>query len=390
METNETNSDVLGPQKNFPAFSDETETHAPLNVTKTYFPPLDEYTAFLNQIWESGWATNHGKLALRLEDSLKRYLQVPHLRFLANGTIALQIAIKALELDAEVITTPFSYVATTSSLVWEGCQPVFVDIEPDTLTIDPNRVESAITSKTKAIVATHVYGNPCDVEALHYLAKKHGLKIIYDAAHAFGVRYRGTSLLNFGDISTISFHATKLFHTVEGGAVVTQEASLDHKMWYLSNFGHNGPEAFHGVGINGKNSEFHAAMGLCVLPRVNGFIEHRKEICDRYDSFLLNAEVGISRPLIRKDTQYNFAYYPIVCPADSLLRVQQALLSEGIRARRYFYPALNQLNYVVSQQTPVATDISERVLCLPLAFDTSHEQVLRVCEVILSVLRKSS
>jgi dTDP-4-amino-4,6-dideoxygalactose transaminase len=234
-------------------------------VTKPFLPPIDEYKEYIDGIYQRQWLTNNGPLVNELELKLKEHLNVSHLLYLGNGTIAIQIAIKALELKGEIITTPFSYVATTSSIAWENCKPVFVDIDKDTLNIDPSKIEAAINANTSAILATHVYGNPCDIDAIQRIANKHNLKVIYDAAHCFGTKYKGKSVFEYGDVSTTSFHATKLFHTTEGGAVITTNPELLKKMSYLRNFGHDGPEKFECVGINGKNSEFHAAMGLVNL-----------------------------------------------------------------------------------------------------------------------------
>ena len=230
-----------------------------INVTKPFLPEIEEYITYLRGIWDRNWLTNNGPLVNDLELKLKEYLNVKHLLYLGNGTIALQIAIKALGLKGEIITTPFSYVATTSAIVWEGCDPVFADIDKDTFNIDPAKIEQAITDKTTGILATHVFGNPCDIDAIQKIAVKHNLKVIYDAAHCFGTHYKGKSVYNYGDVSTASFHATKLFHTIEGGAVITNNAELLKKMAYMRNFGHETAETFAGVGINGKNSEFHAA-----------------------------------------------------------------------------------------------------------------------------------
>ena len=225
-----------------------------INVTKPFLPPYEEYEQYLKGIWDRVWLTNNGPLVNDLELKLKSFLGVDHLLFLSNGTIALQIAIKALKLKGEIITTPFSFVATTSSIVWEECEPVFVDIDPASLNINPALIEAAITPKTTAILATHVFGNPCDIEAIEKIAAKHNLKVIYDGAHAFGTTYKGRSVFEYGDICTTSFHATKLFHTTEGGAVVTKDAALLREMSFLRNFGHNGPDTFATIGINGKNS----------------------------------------------------------------------------------------------------------------------------------------
>ena len=357
-----------------------------INVTKSYLPPLEEYVGYLRGIWERGHLTNAGPLVVELEQRLKDYLGVKHCFYVNNGTIALQIAIKALKLEGEVLTTPFSYVATTSSLVWEGCSPVFVDIDPVTLCIDPAKLEAAITPRTTAIMATHVYGNPCDVEAIATIAARHGLRVIYDAAHAFGVEYKDQSVLNYGDISTLSFHATKLFHTVEGGAIITNDDEVAHRISYMRNFGHNGPEAFWGVGVNGKSSEFHAAMGLCVLPQVDNLVRRRREISERYDRILANT--AIVRPQLQPGTtRYTYSYYPTLMPSEAvLLAVRDALNAEQITPRRYFYPSLNTLDYTGQQAAPVSEDAALRSLCLPLYYELADEYVDRIGSIILGAL----
>lgn len=357
-----------------------------INVTKPFLPPLEEYQAFVKSIWDRSWLTNNGPLVNELELKLKEYLGLEHLLFLGNGTIAIQIAIKALELSGEIITTPFSYVATTSSIVWENCTPIFVDIDQNSLNIDPKRIEEAITDKTSAILATHVYGNPCDIEAIDLIAKKYNLKVIYDAAHCFGTQYKGQSVLNFGDISTISFHATKLFHTTEGGAVVTTNADLLKKMAHLRNFGHDGPEKFECVGVNGKNSEFHAAMGLCNLPYATHIIEKRKKDSAIYDSWL--DKLHLQKPHIDSKAKFNHAYYPIVFKTEEdCLKVFKALEREWIYARRYFYPVLSSLNYVKHQEMPVAEDISKRILCLPLFEQITQVEIDMICRIIIRTLK---
>ena len=352
-----------------------------INVTKTYLPPLEEYEQYLRGIWERNYLTNNGPLLKELEQSLKDYLGVKYLFMVSNGTIALQIAIRALDLHGEIITTPFSYVATTSSIVWEGCTPVFVDIDPDTLCLDPDLIENAVTENTVAIMPTHVYGIPCDVERIQAVADRCGLKVIYDAAHTFGVQYKGASLLNFGDCSTLSFHATKLFHTVEGGALVTSDEEVAHRIEYIRNFGHKGQEDFWGLGINGKNSEMHAAMGLAVLPHVADLIERRMQICDLYDSLL--EPLSISRPVIPEHTIYNYSYYPVLFESESILEiVVNALHEKEIYPRRYFYPSLNTLPYVQKTTDLIAEEISTRVLCLPLCHDLDHADVRNIVEII--------
>ena len=245
-------------------------------VTKPYLPPLEEYQQYISGIWKRQWLTNMGPLANELELRLKDHLHVKHLLFVGNGTIALQMAIKALDLKGEIITTPFSFVATISSIVWEGCTPVFVDINTQSLNIDAAKIEAAITDKTSAILATHIYGNPCEVEAIQQIASKHNLKIIYDAAHCFGVTVNGKSVFEYGDISVCSLHATKLYHSGEGGLIITKDPVLLKKLAYIRNFGFDGPEAFAELGINGKNSELHAAMGLVNLNHIHEIIEKRK------------------------------------------------------------------------------------------------------------------
>lgn len=354
-----------------------SEQRPVINVTKTYLPPLEEYVRYLEGIWERGQITNNGPLVQELEARLKEFLGVKHLFFVSNGTIALQIAIKALCLHGEIITTPFSYVATTSSIVWEGCTPVFVDIDPETLNIDPDLIEAAITPRTTAILAVHVYGHPCDVERIQAIADRHGLKVIYDAAHAFGVQYCGQSLLVNGDVSTLSFHATKLFHTVEGGALVTNDDEVARRIAFMRNFGHRGQEEFWGLGVNGKNSEFHAAMGLCILPMVHALIERRKEISRWYDVLLTDCH--LFQPTLSDGTDYNYAYYPVLFRSESMLLTTQAgLNANDIFPRRYFFPSLDSLPYVKQAIVPTASDISRRMLCMPLSADLNYPAIERI------------
>mgnify|MGYP001773385227 CR=1 FL=1 len=352
-----------------------------LNVTQTFLPPIEEYTKLLNSVWESGWLTNRGKLVCELEQRLCEYLRVSNLLAVSNGTIALQLAIKAMGLRGEIITTPFSYVATVSSIVWENCIPVFVDIDPIHLTIDENKIEDAITNRTSAILATHVYGNPCNVDAIEDIASRKGLKVIYDAAHCFGVKYKGRSILERGDVSTLSFHATKLFHTGEGGAVVAANEDVRRAIFNHHNFGHNGPEEFFGLGINGKMSEINAAMGLAVLKYVDDIIARRRSVCETYDAALANR--GVARLNLREGTEWNFSYYPVIFESEErLIKVRDEMNQKGIFPRRYFYPSLNRLPYLPYEKMPVAEDISRRVLCLPLSDSFTPADAQRVSEVI--------
>lgn len=352
-------------------------------VTKPFLPPLEEYHLLLENIWKRNWLTNNGPLVNELELKLKDYLRLDHLLFLGNGTIALQIAIKALDLKGEIITTPFSFVATTSSIVWEGCTPIFVDIDPETLNIDPDKIEQAITSRTSAILATHCFGNPCDIKAIDLIAKKHQLKVIYDAAHGFGTKVNNKSLFEAGDISTASFHATKVFHTIEGGAVVTKDQSLLKKMAYLRNFGHDGPEKFNGIGINGKNSEFHAAMGLVNLKYADEAVARRKSQFEYYSSLLENLRVQTQK--IASDVAYNYSYYPVIFESEEkALASMKALEINGIGTRRYFYPSLSGLDYT-SGFTPVADSIASRILCLPMYHGLTREEQGMVARLLLRV-----
>jgi dTDP-4-amino-4,6-dideoxygalactose transaminase len=351
-------------------------------VTKPFMPPYEEYQEYLRGIWEREYLTNDGPLVKELEKVLSKYLNVDKTLFTNNGTIALQIAIKALGLTGEIITTPFSYVATTSSIVWEGCTPVFVDIDPATLNIDSTKIEDAITENTTGILATHVYGNPCDIDLIELIASKHNLKVIYDAAHCFGTNFKGRSIFEFGDISTSSFHATKLFHTVEGGAIFSQNSQLMQSMRFMRNFGHNGPAKYSGVGINGKNSEIHAAMGLCNLKHMDEVLQMRKEQCQLYDE-LLEDNSSITGIDIHQDAEWNHAYYPVIFKSESiLLETIASLNSQDIYPRRYFYPSLDSLEYVETAQVEVAKEVSKKVLCLPLYHDLSDKQIEEIARII--------
>lgn len=355
-------------------------------VTKPFLPPRKEYEALVDGVWDRNWLTNNGQLVQRLEKELEEYLGVPHLNYVSNGTIALQIAIKVLGLEDEIITTPFSYVATISSIVWEGCRPVFVDIDPKTLNINPALIEEAVTDKTTAILATHVFGNPCDIDAIRKVAGRYGLKIIYDAAHCFGTKYKGQSVYNYGDISTASFHATKLFHTVEGGAVITNDTKISHQVERMRNFGHAGPGNFEGLGINGKNSEFHAAMGLCNLIYIDKVIERRKEQCRLYDELL--DKMPIQKCKIQENGEWNGAYYPVIFESESVaLQVKEGLEKNEIYPRRYFYPSLCELEYVKGVQTDISVNISKRILCLPLYHTLKQEAQEIIVQIIIQTMQ---
>jgi dTDP-4-amino-4,6-dideoxygalactose transaminase len=352
-------------------------------VTKSFIPTIEEYTFQLQRAFDNQWLTNRGQLVQELESKLKNYLNVSNILITNNGTIPLQIALKLLGQGGEIITTPFSYVATTAAIVWENCTPIFVDIEPSTLTIDASKIEAAITSKTTCILATHVFGNPCNIEEIQRIAEKHNLKVIYDAAHCFGVQYKGKSIFEYGDISTCSFHATKLFHTGEGGAVFCKDSELFHKIDYSHNFGHNGPLDFYGLGINGKISELHAAMGLAVFPYMNQIINERKKITQLYDELIDFNKV--SKMEIRLETTWNHSYYPIIFKSEEdLLETFGKLNNQNIFPRRYFYPSLNTIQYTKGNSMPISESIASRIICLPLYVGLKKDQIEQTVKIINS------
>ena len=344
-------------------------------------PPIKEYINYIKDIYSSGILTNQGPLVTELENKLSSYLGVKNVQYLTNGTIALQLALAALDIDGgEIITTPFSYVATTTSILWQRCTPIFVDIEPDNFTIDVNKIEQAITPNTKAILPVHVYGYACDVEQIQKIAHKHNLKVIYDGAHAFACRYNGKSLLDYGDISTLSFHATKLFHTIEGGACIIKNKEISTKLELQKKFGHYYDE-YRCVGINGKQTEFNAAMGLANFPYISKIISERKRVSDLYEKELCNLVI---RPKKQINLEYNYAYYPVVFKSEEeLLKIVDALKKYDIHVRRYFWPSLNTLNYLKNKfYCPVSEDISSRIACLPLYPDLTNEDVLLITKII--------
>lgn len=351
-------------------------------VTKPFLPSEKEFKRYIKEIWQREWLTNNGPLVNTFELKLKEYLNLQHLLYVTNGTIALQLAIAALELKGDIITTPFSFVATTSSIVWQGCRPVFVDIEPGSLNIDPKKLESAITPYTSAILATHVFGNPCDIDAIEKIAKKHGLKVIYDAAHCFGTRYKGKSIFNYGDISITSFHATKLFHTVEGGAVFTKNPDLLKKMTLMRNFGYEGIDTFAEQGINAKNSEFHAAMGLCNFQYLDEILQKRKYLSLHYKLRLKKLKVDFQ--ILAREEEYNYAYFPIIFQSEEQLkRAKERLELSHIYCRRYFYPSLSTLPYVKKQDMPICESIASRVLCLPMYHTLTVSELDLIARLLL-------
>lgn len=355
-------------------------------VTKPFIPTIEEYSDILKRAFDNGWLTNRGELVLELEKNLQDYLDLHTSNVLCinNGTIPLQIALKLLGGEGEIITTPFSYVATTAAIVWENCTPVFVDIDEKYFTIDETKIEEAITPKTTCILATHVYGNPCNVEEIERIAKKYNLKVIYDAAHCFGVKYKGRSIFEYGDISTCSFHATKLFHTGEGGAIFCNDKELFDQVYYSHNFGHNGPYSFKQLGINGKMSELSAAMGLAVLPHVNEILSLRSNIVKQYITRLDKSNVELIK--IRENTDWNFSYLPILFKnEDELISSESKLLENSILTRRYFYPDLSSLPYIQvnNRKTEIAEHIAKRILCIPLFHDLTEDEITQICDLII-------
>ena len=335
-----------------------------ISVTRSFLPPKEEFCSLIESVWETNQITNNGPLLKQFESMVKSYLGVDSFQFVANGTLALQLAISGLGIDGgEIITTPFSYVATTNAILWQGCRPVFADIDPDSFCIDPDKIESCITKDTKAIMPVHVFGNACDTERIEQIAAANGLKVIYDSAHAFGVNYKNKSIVSNGDISICSFHATKLFHTIEGGGIICKDEQVGQKVDLQKRFGHNA-DIHLDLGINAKANEFQAAMGICNLKYLEQNIMQRKQKWLLYDSLLS----GIKRQLLADELEYNYAYFPIVLESQSQLQVVMNTLSKlGIYPRRYFFPALNLLPYLSKRQSsPFAESIASRILCLPL------------------------
>lgn len=353
-------------------------------VTKAYLPNKAKYQSYVNDIYNRGWLTNNGVLVQELEQRLAEYLSVKHLICVANGSLALQLAYKALDLKGEVITTPFSFAATVNTIVWEGLRPVFGDIDPDSYNLDPCNIEPLITEKTSAIVPVHVFGNPCESDEIKILAEQNNLKVIYDAAHAFGVEYKDKNILNYGDISAVSFHSTKMFHSIEGGALITNDDALAKKIRTQINFGITSGGKIKLVGTNAKMNEFEAAMGLCVLDEIDLITNQRKEICESYQQELGNL---VTFQSWNKYSRNNYAYAPVLFKSEEeLLRVNDALNIKSIFARRYFYPSLDTLDYLPSKQNlTISRDIAERILCLPLYSDLAVEEQ----KVIVDTIKKS-
>ncbi|MBU1216410.1 DegT/DnrJ/EryC1/StrS family aminotransferase [bacterium] len=359
-----------------------------ITVTKTYLPNKEKYKKYIDDIYSNGWLTNNGPLVQKLEKRLAEFLGVKNIILVSNGTVALEIAYRTLDLKGFAITTPFSFVATTSSLVTNNLLPIYADIHPNTLNMDPENIEKLITPNTSAIVPVHVFGNSCEVEKIEKIAKKHNLKVIYDAAHAFDVKYKEKSVLSYGDISTLSFHATKLFHTIEGGALIINDSNLVEKARYLINFGIENAESIPHLGTNAKMNEFEAAMGLCMLDEIETIKEKRKIICENYKREL--------KGLVQFQEQNNFAsenhsYFPIILKNKKQLRkIEKSLNEQDIFPRRYFYPSLDTLDYIEPKQNCVESrDISTRILCLPLYPELSKDEQSTILSILKSQLNST-
>jgi dTDP-4-amino-4,6-dideoxygalactose transaminase len=344
---------------------------------------LEIFVEHVRRAFEQGRFTNHGPLVVELEEALRARLEVPYGAAVCNGTLALQIACAALGVTGEVVTTPLSFVATTSAPFWMGLTPVFADVDPQTFTIDPASCEARITPRTTAILATHVYGFPCAVDELDAIAARHGLKIIYDASHAFGCRWRGRSLAAYGDAATLSFHATKTFHTAEGGLVCARDPEVDHRARVQRDFGFDGLDPFQLPGINAKLSELHAALGLSVLPLVAAAITERRKRFEAYREGLAATGDRLRLPQIPDGLEWNYGYYPVVFPDEaSLVRTWLALADANVWARRYFHPSLNTISYTGRERAPVAEDLCPRLLCLPLHHALAESDVDRIAETV--------
>lgn len=357
-------------------------------VTQASLPPFEEYIQEISDIWQSRRLTNMGEKHVKLSDELKSYLDVDNIELLSNGHMALELSLQALKLEGEVITTPFTFASTTHSIVRNGLKPVFCDIKASDFTIDETKIEELITDKTSAIVPVHVYGNICNIEAIESIAKKHNLKVIYDAAHSFGERYKNKAVGNFGDVSCFSFHATKVFNTIEGGAACFRDKELGLEIYRLKNFGIRGPEVVDGIGANAKMNEFAAAMGICNLRHIPEQISKRKACYERYINQLQDVD-GIGLNPIQAEVESNYSYFPVVFYDEygmSRDDVFNKLAEQNIHARKYFYPLTNMFDCYSAMydanQTPIALDISKRILTLPLYADLEFDVIDKVCEII--------
>jgi len=361
-------------------------------ITQPFLPPLEEFQDYLKVIWDKKWLTNNGEFHQQFEKELAKYLNVPYVSLFTNGTLALVTALQALNIKGEVITTPYTFVATSHALVWNNIKPIFVDVEPVYGNLDPNKIERAITDKTTAILPVHVYGNPCDTEKIQNIADKFNLKVIYDAAHAFGVTQNNISILNKGDLSILSFHATKVFNTFEGGAIISHSSEMKHHIDNLKNFGFRGETTVEEVGINGKMSEFNAALGLLQLKYINRAIEKRKQVADIYYKKLSNIN-GLRLITHRENIKWNYAYFPIFVDESeyqlSRDKLYEKLKRNNIFGRRYFYPLISEfpmykdLPSAEPTNLQVAYKLSRQVICLPIYPNLKEKEIEYICNLII-------
>ncbi len=368
----------------------------PITVTSPLLPDLNDFHKFLEQIWDNKWITNNGTFHQQLEKALVGYLKVPYVSLFTNGTLPLLTALQALRITGEVITTPYSFVATTHALWWNGIKPVFVDIDPRTGNIDPEKIEAAITPKTTAILAVHVYGNPCDVDTIQEIADKYGLKVIYDAAHAFGVEVNGESILNAGDLSTLSFHATKVYNTIEGGAMIMSDLKTKQRIDYLKNFGFASETEVVGPGINSKMDEIRSAYGLLNLKQVDGAIEARKQVAFQYRNALKEVK-GISFWEDRPNVKHNYSYFPIFVDAKEYGMTRDELYfkmkENGILGRRYFYPLISEFSPYRGLESsrvdnlPNAHKMADSVICLPIHHVVCRDDIDNICNLVFTTRR---
>ena len=365
-------------------------TDSKILVTRSSMPSMEEYIEEIRSIWDSHWLTNMGEKHKALQAELQKYMGVPAVELLTNGHMALELSLQAMNLQGEVITTPFTFASTTHAIVRNGLEPVFCDIDPETYTMDVTQIERLITDRTCAILPVHVYGNVCNIEEIERIAHKYELKVLYDAAHTFGETYKGQGIGNFGDASCFSFHATKVFNTIEGGAVCYRDPDMGRRLYELKNFGIHGPEEVDAVGANAKMNEFCAAMGLCNLRHVDEEIAKRRAVVERYREHLEGVD-GLRLNAQQPEVRSNYAYFPVVFDENlfgaSRNEVMDALAQNGIGARKYFYPLTNTFEcfhgkYDVDA-TPVALHVAKRVLTLPLYADLSMEDVDRICKIVL-------
>ncbi len=367
---------------------EEKEKNNIINVTKSYLPPLEEYIREISILWDNHYLTNYGELNKKLVTNIKKYLKIENLHYVTNGTTALQLAINALDIQSgEIITTPFTFIATITSILWQNCTPIFVDINRNDFNIDVTKIENKITPNTKAILAVHCFGFPCDVIGIEKIARKYNLKVIYDAAHSFGTMLNNESILSYGDISCCSFHATKVFHTVEGGLCVVNDKKVNNKLNSIKNFGIKDSK-FEYVGVNAKNSEFHAAMGICVLRHIDEIIKIRKNKSELYKR-KLSKKVHI--PSLPCNFKYNYIYFPIVLQSEKiLLAVLNALNLKNIFPKRYFYPCASHASYIINtNDIPIAEEISKKIICLPLDTYISDTTILDICNIINDIVEKN-